>query len=118
MQGAPSITKFSSAHLQDLITDLDLSISSFFTHEELDQLAREAGFVQRKSKLSGSLFLDLIVFHSENLKSQSLNDLSVLLNDAHGIAITKQSLHERFNQYAVVFLKAALEKLLDQQLAV
>ena len=67
-------------HLQDLITDLDLSMGSFFTHEELDQLAREAGFVQRKSKLSGSLFLDLIVFHSENLKSQSLNDLSVLLN--------------------------------------
>ena len=72
-------------------------MGSFFTHEELDQLAREAGFVQRKSKLSGRLFLDLIVFHSENLKRQSLNDLSVLLNNAHGIAITKQSLHERFN---------------------
>ncbi len=118
MQGALLITKLSTTHLQDLVTDLDLSMSSFFTHEELDQLAREAGFVQRKSKLSGSLFLDLIVFHSENLKSQSLNDLSVLLNDVHGIAVTKQSLHERFNQYAVVFLKDALEKLLDKQLAV
>ena len=105
MQGALLITKFSTANLQDLVTDLDLSMSSFFTHEELDQLAREAGFVQRKSKLSGSLFLDLIVFHSENLKSQRLNDLSVLLNDAHGIAVTKQSLHERFTACAVAFLK-------------
>ena len=84
----------------------------------MDQLAREAGFVQRKSKLSGSLFLDLIVFNSENLKRQSLNDLSVLLNNAHGIDMTKQSLHDRFNQFAVVFLKDALEKLLHKQLDV
>jgi hypothetical protein len=84
----------------------------------LDQLAREAGFVQRKSKLNGSLFLDLIVFNSENLKSQSLNDLSVLLKNEHGIDITKQSLHDRFNESAVVFLKDALENLLRKQLDV
>ena len=74
--------------------------------------------MQRKSKLSGRLFLDLIVFNSENLKRQSLNDLSVLLNHAHGIDMTKQSLHDRFNQFAVVFLKDALEKLLHKQLDV
>ena len=84
----------------------------------MEQLAREAGFVQRKSKLSGHLFLDLIVFNSENLKSQSLNDLSVFLNHAHGIEMTKQSLHERFNQSAVIFLKEALQKLLHKQLDV
>jgi len=112
------ITQFSTANLQNLINDIDISIGSFFTHQELDQLAREAGFVQRKSKLSGSLFLDLIVFHSENLKSQSLNDLSVLLNNTHGIAMTKQSLHERFNECAVLFLRDALEKLLGKQLEV
>jgi len=118
LQGVLSITKFTTANLQNLVNDLDISIGSFFTHQELDQLAREAGFVQRQSKLSGSLFLDLIVFHSENLKSQSLNDLSVLLNNTHGIAITKQSLHDRFNEYAVLFLKDALEKLLGKQLEV
>ncbi len=70
----------------------------------------------RKSKLSGNLFLDLIIFNSENLKSQSLNDLSVLLKNEHGLGITKQNLHDRFSESAVVFLKDALENLLRKQL--
>jgi len=80
-------------------------------------LAREAGFIERKSKLNGSLFLDLLVFNSENLKSQSLNDLSIILKDKHGVEIKKQSLHERFNANALDFLKGALEKMLQKQLA-
>ena len=47
-----------------------------------------------------------------------MNDLSVLLNDAHGIDITKESLHDRLNQSAVAFLKEALEKPLHKQLVV
>ena len=82
----------------------------------MDQLAREAGFVQREGKLDGRLFLDLIVFNSENLKSQSLNDLSVILKTDHNVDITKQSLHERFNKSAVTFLRNALEKLIRTQL--
>ena len=75
---------------------------------------RESGFVQRNSKLNGSLFLDLVVFNAESLKSQSLNDLSVVLKSDHLLDITKQSLHERFNDNAVTFLKNALEGLLKQ----
>ena len=80
-----SIMKISTKNIENLVSDLDVSIGSFFTTQELDQLAREAGFVQRKSKLNESLFLDLIVFNSENLKDQSLNDLSVLLKN-RGVA--------------------------------
>jgi hypothetical protein len=83
----------------------------------LNQLAKETGFTERKSKLNGSLFLDLLVFNSENLKSQSLNDLSIILKDKHGVEIKKQSLHERFNANALHFLKGALEKMLQKQLA-
>ncbi|MCP4622813.1 MAG: hypothetical protein GY850_04695 [bacterium] len=43
--------------------NLDLAIDPFFSTEELNQLAIEAGFVQRSSKLNGSIFLDLIVFN-------------------------------------------------------
>ena len=101
-----------------MIENLDLAIDPFFTPEELNKLAREAEFVQREGKLNGSLFFDLIVFHCEDLKSQSLNDLSVTLKDKHGVEITKQSLHERFNKYAMAFLKEALEKMLQKQLNV
>ncbi|MES9858983.1 MAG: hypothetical protein ABW166_20635 [Sedimenticola sp.] len=95
---------------------MDIGIKPFFSEQELNQLAQEAGFVKREGKLNGSMFLDLIVFNSEHLKDQSLNDLSVLLKSENGIDITKQSLHERFNETAVSFLKKALENLLKKQL--
>ncbi len=84
----------------------------------MDQLARDTGFVQRKGKLNGSLFLDLLVFNSESLKSQSLNDLTVVLNNDHDIDITRQSLHDRFNHSAVIFLKNALERLLRDRIEI
>ena len=68
--------------------------------------------------MNGRRFLDLIVFNSENLKSQSLNDLSVILKSEHDVDVTKQSLHDRFNEYAVTFLRNALEKLIQKQLDV
>ena len=81
-------------------------------------MARETGFVKRESKLGGALFLELVVFNSETLKDQSLTDLSILMAENHGIAIAKQSLHERFNDHAIAFLKKALEQILQQQLEV
>jgi hypothetical protein len=82
----------------------------------LEELARATKFVQREGKIDGCIFLDLIVFNSENLKEQSLNDLSIKLNHDYGIEITKQALHDRFNGHALCFLKKALEQLLKQQL--
>ncbi|HIJ41836.1 MAG TPA: hypothetical protein HPP90_12280, partial [Deltaproteobacteria bacterium] len=102
----------------ELANNLDDSINAFFTEEELDQLALDTGFVRRKGKINGSLFLALVVFNSENLKEQSLNDLSIILKDRNGIDITKQSLHDRFNENALLFLKDALEKLMGKQLIV
>lgn len=99
----------------DLVDNLDVAIDPFFTEKELNQLAIDSGFVRRKGKLNGSLFLDLIVFNSDHLKNQSLNDLSILLKDGHEIDITKQSLHERFNENALIFLKDALEQLIGKK---
>ena len=113
-----SITKSASDKLVELANSLDVSVNTFFTEKELNQLARDTGFVRREGKINGSLFLALVVFNSENLKGQSLNDLSILLNDRNGIDITKQSLHDRFNENALLFLKNALEKLLRKQVSI
>jgi len=102
--------------LSELLENIDVVIDPFFTPEELNQLAKNTQFVHRKGKIDGSLFFDLIVFHSEDLKSQSLNDLSASLKDKHNIEITKQSLHERFNKYALAFLKEAMKRMLKKQL--
>ena len=88
-----------------------------FDREEIEQLAREKKFVQRDSKLNGSTFVSLIIFNSNSLHDESLNDLTIALNKNHGVDISKQGLDARFNAYAVQFLTAALEDLLRQQLA-
>jgi len=114
-----STKRLSKKRLKQLIKNLEIEISSFFTAEEIEQLAKQSKFVQRENavKVDGRIFLDLIVFNSDQLKEQSLNDLAVALNCKYGIDITKQSLNERFNQYALLFLKNALEKLLQNQVS-
>ena len=113
-----SITKLSTRDIDKLTAKLDVAISPFFSQRELEELAKETGFVQRESKIGGAVFLDLIVFNHENLKDQSLNDLSIVLKEKHDIDMRKQSLHDRFNQSAVLFLKEAIEHLLSSQLDV
>lgn len=74
--------------------------------------------MQRESKLTGSIFLDLIVFNCDKLKAHSLNDLSIDIKKKHNIGISKQGLHERFNSYALSFLKMTLGYLLQSQLEI
>ncbi len=50
------------------------------------------------------------------MKDQSLNDLSGILKEEYLVEITKQSLHERFNASALIFLKDILEGMLQKQL--
>ncbi len=79
-------------------------------------MALNSQFVQRKGKLDGCTFLSLIVFNTNSLLEESLNDLTVDLACHYEIDISKQALHERFNKKAVLFLTTALEKLLNKQL--
>jgi len=95
---------------------LQCQFENHFQPDEIDQLAREKQFVQRKSKLDGKTFLSLIVFNNNSLHQESLNDLTVDLGQNYKVDITKQSLHDRFNACAVSFLTAALENLLNKQL--
>ena len=59
----------------------------------------------------------MLAFNSDALAFESLNDLTINLELDHGIHIKKQSLDERFNQYAVFFIKSALAELFNKQLA-
>jgi hypothetical protein len=102
--------------LDNFEKNLDEVISPFFTQEELEILARESGFVKRTGKITGSIFLELIIFNSEQLKTQSLNDLTVTLNKKYQIDMAKQSLNERFNENAVTLVQMALEKMLNSQI--
>jgi len=95
---------------------LQYQFENHFQADEIEQLAHDKQFVQRKSKLNGKTFLSLIVFNVNSLHKESLNDLTVDLAQNYKVDITKQGLHDRFNTCAVSFLTAALENLLNKQL--
>jgi hypothetical protein len=103
--------------LDELVAILDHDISSAFSEKEVRQLAAESDFCRRAgSKVTGQIFLELVVFHAAELKKQSLEDITLIAETEYGIQVSKQAIHERFNNYAVVFLTRALEQLLRKHI--
>lgn len=92
--------------------------SSFFKGGQIEQLARQSGFIVRSSsRLSGAAFLEMMVQHIAPGKEWSLNDQCDYLLEHHGIALTKQSLDERYHCFAAAFLKNCYQTVLAQALA-
>src|SRR4051812_43958838 len=92
--------------------------SSFFKRGQIEQLARQSGFIVRSSsRLSGAAFLDMMVQYIAPGKEWSLSDQCDFLLEHHGIALTKQSLDERYHTFTVAFLKSCYGAVLAQALS-
>ena len=76
-------------------------IQTFFT-QTANQVARTDHFVERVSKLTGALFLQILVFGFLDHPDASLNGLTDTGQDL-GVTLTKQSLQGRIEN-AVGFL--------------
>ncbi|MGW5951703.1 IS4 family transposase [Bacillus mycoides] len=81
----------------------------------LEQLAREIGFVQRKSKYRAQDLVALCVWLGENIANTSLTQLCSRLEANTGISMSPEGLNQRFNSRAVQFLQQLLAHLLHQQ---
>lgn len=79
-------------------------------------MAKDSGFIVRKSKLDGFQFLFSLVFAHHRDKKFSLLDMVSYLFKDFRLKITKQSLHDRFSSNAVKFLKSCLDQLLVQKI--
>lgn len=55
------------------------------------------------------MFLETLMFHFQNQKKLSLSDLCNDIFMSYNVSITKQSLDERFNHKALLFIKELLE---------
>src|SRR3954452_20683442 len=89
--------------------------SSFFKRGQIEQLARQSGFIVRSSsRLSGEAFLDMMVHYIAPQGEWSFNDQCDYLLEHHGIVLTKQSLDERYHTFAVAFMKNCYQALLTQ----
>ena len=58
------------------------------------------------------------MFVHQQGKLLSLLDICGDLHAQHGLQVRKQSLHERFNERAVAFMKSILSRLLEDQFKV
>ena len=88
------------------VPQLVVALQQIFT-TTADTLARQTGFVQRRSKLTGALFAQTLVFGWLANPQISLGGLTQVAA-ALGIAISAQSLDERFTEGAAVFLEELL----------
>lgn len=82
----------------------------------IEFMARESGFVKRKPKLTGEHFAAMMIFAKGSLADTSLVELCEDFRYTTSEKLKKQSLHERFNERAVAFLKLLLENLLARQI--
>ena len=88
-------------------------MSEFFTTERIETIARKTRFIERSStRLTGLMFLKMNSFSLSTGQGKSLFEQCEYLEDTFGLKIKKQSLDERYNTYAVSFMKQCYESLL------
>lgn len=98
--------------LQPIAEELQRHMSSHV----LEHLAKEKGFVQRKSKYQAQELVALCVWLSQQVASTSLTQLCSCLEVSTGVLISPEGLNQRFNASAVKFLEQVLANLLTQRI--
>ena len=71
---------------------------------ELKQVARATGFVQRESKLNGSIFFKTLVWGFLKNPLASLKELAKFCNESLHTSISSQGLDLRINAQALLFM--------------
>jgi len=92
-------------------------LASLFDQQALEQLARQSRFIERSSsRLSGWMFLQLHLLMESSGQEFSLSQMCEELFERHGVVMSKQSLDERFNTFAVSFLRQCFNAVFEQVL--
>jgi len=92
-------------------------LASLFDEQALEQLARQSRFIERSSsRLSGWMFLQLHLLMESSGQEFSLSQMCEELFERHGVVMSKQSLDERFNTFAVSFLRRCFNAVFEQVL--
>jgi hypothetical protein len=99
-----------------MVSRLKQELPKAFTPGEIQQLAAKSKYYQRAgAKLDGCTFLQLVLFNSQSLMNDTLEELTEILEIEHSVDLSKQALHDRLNTFAVHFLKLAFTELLNRK---
>jgi hypothetical protein len=88
----------------------------YMSPQALEQLAKEIGFVQRKSKYRAQDLVALCVWLSQKVAHTSLTQLCSCLESSTGVLISPEGLNQRFNPSAVKILRHIFTSLFTQKL--
>ena len=92
-------------------------MESCFSKKELESIAKETGFLKRKSKIDPTKFFDLLMYDVSSGKSKSLSQMTIEAESAHGIIVSKQGLDKKFNDRTVAFLKRLIARQLSTEIS-
>ena len=91
------------------------NLTNLLNKDRIEEIARKTGFITRQRKLSGYSFLLLLILEIRTSKLASLNNLTIDL-EKDGILMSKQALHQRFDDSSVEFVKSLCFDLLKSKL--
>lgn len=91
-------------------------LKRLFANKQVEEWAKETGFMKRRTKLKPEHFLVLCSFLGESFGEKSLTQLCTQLCATFGVEITTEGLNQRFNPKAVDFLKQVFQSLFMNQL--
>ena len=99
--------------MQEIIPEIE-AIVNFYTPETIESIARETGFVARKSKLGGIEFLGMMthgLYFQPDATLDQLVSMGKDINDS--LKISPEGLHQRISESGVDFLKRMLSLALE-----
>lgn len=102
-------------HPMTIVMEIAEAMQAVFT-ERADELARETGFIKRQRNMTGSGFVQGLVFAWLAESDARLESLSQSVSNV-SVDITRQGLHQRFTAEAAAFLEAVLYESIERVIA-
>lgn len=104
-----------STHPMDIISKVGQAMQETLTNVA-DKLARETGFIKRERKVTGSSFVQSLVFGWLAESDATLDTLSQSFANVK-VSISRQGMNQRFTLEASAFLEGVLQVCLSQVIA-
>lgn len=91
----------------------EIQISCFFSEKDVEDIARKASLVERKSPITGFKFLLTFSSGLLNTPDGTLSQLAGFLSGACNTDVSPQALDGRINKMAQEFMRLMMEKTLE-----
>src|SRR5918996_3678145 len=86
-------------------------LTEFFSAEHIEAAARQTGFVQRTSKITGKIFLALVTFGVWGDAKTTLAQLAAkVAHLSQHVAVSPEAIYQRRNKRALAVLQALIRQ--------